>query len=96
MYTVNVRRLHLAMYYVYILECEDFSLYTGCTNDVERRFAQHQAGKGGHYTRAKKPVRILYTEEQIDRGSALRREAEIKQWSREKKLELINAGHQDA
>ncbi len=81
------------MYYVYILECEDGSLYTGCTNDVERRFAQHRAGKGGHYTRAKKPVRILHTEEQVDCGSALRREAEIKKMSREKKLTLISAAN---
>ena len=83
------------MYYVYILECEDGSLYTGCTTNVERRFAQHQAGKGGHYTRAKKPVRILYTEEQVDRGSALRREAEIKRYTRTKKLSLIQSDPQD-
>jgi putative endonuclease len=83
------------MHYVYILECEDGSLYTGSTKDVEARFLTHKSGKGGHYTRAKKPVRILYTEELLDRGSALRREAQVKGWTRKKKLNLIEFGHPD-
>lgn len=77
------------MYWVYILECGDASLYTGITTDLTRRFAEHQKGEGGHYTRSKQAVRMLYTEEHPDRSSALKREAEIKRWRREKKLSLI-------
>ncbi|MCX6787886.1 MAG: GIY-YIG nuclease family protein [Candidatus Kaiserbacteria bacterium] len=76
-------------YFVYLLECEDSSVYTGITTDVERRFAEHQNGIGSHFTRAKKAKRILYTEKHPDRSSALKREAEIKKWPREKKLALI-------
>lgn len=77
------------MYYVYLLECADKSIYTGITTDVLRRFAEHQSGKAAHYTRAHKAVKILYTEEHPDRGSALKREAEIKKWPRLKKLTFI-------
>ncbi len=59
------------------------------TTDVERRFKEHQAGKGGHYTRSHKPVKIVYTEKAKDRSSALKREAEIKRWPRAQKLQLI-------
>lgn len=76
------------MYYVYLLKCGDGSLYTGVTTDVARRFAEHKEGKGGHYTRARKAVKILYSEKAKDRGAALRREAQIKRFPREKKLAL--------
>ena len=78
------------MYWVYILECSDRSLYTGITNNLERRFKRHKEGSAAHYTSAKKPVQFVYTEECPDRSSALKREAEIKGWRREKKLNLIN------
>ena len=77
------------MYFVYILECDDGSLYTGITTDVARRFGEHKDKKGGHYTRSREVVRIAHTEEHPDRSSALKREAEIKRWSRERKLELV-------
>jgi putative endonuclease len=77
------------MYAVYILECKDGSLYTGITTDVLRRFAEHKNGKGGQYTRARGVVKILYTEEHKNRSSASKREAEIKGWDRQKKLNLI-------
>ncbi len=80
------------MYLVYIIECGDASLYTGVTNDLERRFKQHKEGKGGHYTRSKEIVKIVYTEECPDRSSALKREAQIKSWTRQKKLDLIRSG----
>ena len=80
---------HVAMYFVYILECRDTSLYTGITNDLERRLKEHKNKKGGHYTSAKKAVKMVYTEEHPDRSSALKREAEIKSWPRVKKLDLI-------
>jgi len=79
------------MYYVYLIECDDQSIYTGITTDVDRRFAEHQAGKGGHFTRSRKVKKVLYTEKQPDRSSALKREAEIKSWPREKKLALVNS-----
>ena len=77
------------MYFVYLLECKDGSIYTGITNDLKQRFNRHKNGLGGNYTRAKGAEKILYTEEQTDRGSALKREAEIKGWTRQKKLKLI-------
>lgn len=77
-------------YSIYILECEDGSLYTGITTDVERRFIEHKKGKGGHFTRSRGTKRILYTEQHPNKSSALKREAEIKSWSREKKWVLIS------
>lgn len=76
-------------YFVYLLECEDGSLYTGITTDVERRFLEHTNGMGGHFTKAKKAKRIVYTERHSSRSAASKREAEIKKWPREKKLALI-------
>lgn len=78
------------MYFLYILKCKDGSLYTGITTDVKRRFTEHKNGKGGHYTRSKKAVKLLYTEKHKNRSSASKREAKIKGWSRMKKFKLIN------
>jgi len=77
------------MYFVYIIECKDKSLYTGITNDLDRRFNEHKNGTGSHYTSSKEVVRIVYTEQHPDRSSALKREAQIKGWRKEKKLKLI-------
>jgi putative endonuclease len=77
------------MYFVYILECLDDSLYTGITTDVVRRFNEHKNGKGGHYTRSVGVRKIVYTEEHPDKSSALKREAQIKRWRREKKVAQI-------
>jgi putative endonuclease len=77
------------VYFVYILECKDGSLYTGITTDVARRFAEHKNKKGGHYTRARGAAKIVYTERKKNRSTASKREAEIKALSREKKLGLI-------
>jgi putative endonuclease len=79
------------MYFIYLLECSDKSIYTGITTDVARRFKEHKDGKGGRYTRAKQVVKVLYTEKAKTRSRALKREAEIKSWPREKKLELAEA-----
>lgn len=76
------------MYYVYILKCNDGSLYTGITTDLERRLAEHKNGKGAKYTRAKKVGKVVYVERKRNRSTASRREAEIKSWTREKKLSL--------
>lgn len=79
-------------YWVYILRCRDDSLYTGSTNNIERRLAVHQKGAGAKYTRSRLPVDLVYTEEVSDRSAALRREFAIKQFSREVKLRLIDTG----
>ncbi len=80
------------MWFVYILECQHQKLYTGITNDIDRRFKAHQDGKGGNFTRAFKVERIVYVEKQETRSAALKREAEIKKWPREKKQKLICRG----
>jgi putative endonuclease len=77
------------MWYLYILECKDGSLYTGITNDLERRFKEHHA-KTTHYTSYNPPVRIVYQETYQIQSEAAKREAQIKGWTRKKKLALIN------
>ena len=76
-------------WYVYILRCGDDTLYTGVTDDVEKRLAAHRAGKGAKYTRGRGPLELVYTEEQPDKSAALRREYAIKRLPRKKKLELL-------
>lgn len=78
-------------YFTYILECNDGSFYVGCTNDLQRRLKQHNNSKyGAHYTKIRRPVKLMYYETFDDLKTARRREAEIKSWRREKKLSLIN------
>lgn len=77
------------MYHVYILECDDGSLYTGITTDVERRFAEHKSGRSTNYTRAHRAKKIVYTEECENRSEASKREAAIKKLKREEKFQLI-------
>jgi predicted GIY-YIG superfamily endonuclease len=81
-------------YAVYILLCADGTLYTGSTNDVEKRLRAHQSGRGAKYTRSRLPVRLVYQEAAPDKGAALRREAAIKKLSREQKLALIENAHE--
>ena len=80
-------------YWVYMLRCKDDTIYTGSTDDVERRAGVHNAGKGAKYTRSRTPVTVIYTEECADRSAALRREAAIKKLSRANKL-LLAGGKQ--
>jgi putative endonuclease len=77
------------MYFVYIVECADKSLYTGITTDVERRLAEHKAGRGAKYTRARHAGKIVYTERKLNRSTASRREAQIKSLTRAQKLALV-------
>lgn len=76
-------------WYVYMLRCGDGSLYTGYTDNVERRLAVHQSGKGAKYTRGRLPVTLAYQEELPDKSAALRREAAIKSLTRSEKLALL-------
>ncbi len=80
------------MYFVYIIECGDGSFYTGMTTNVERRFNEHKSKVGGHYTSSKGVVRVVYAEQHPDRSAALKREAEVKGWTRQQKLSLIQSG----
>lgn len=76
-------------WYVYILRCADGSLYTGITNDVERRLAQHNSvGSTTKYTRSRQPVELVYFERATDRAAALRREIKIKQMATADKAQL--------
>jgi putative endonuclease len=77
------------MNYTYILECADGTLYTGWTTDLEQRLNAHNAGKGAKYTRSRLPVRMVYAESHEDKRDAMRREYEIKQLPRCKKLALL-------
>jgi putative endonuclease len=74
---------------VYILRCRDGTFYTGCTNDLDRRVSAHQKGSGSRYTRSRRAVELVWHEPSPGRGAALKREAEIKRWSRARKLKLI-------
>lgn len=77
-------------YFVYILECADESLYVGCTNNPETRIKEHNNSKrGAHYTKTRRPVKLLHRETFDNLHEARKREREIKSWSRKKKLELI-------
>lgn len=78
------------VWFVYILRCDDGSLYTGITKDVSRRCEQHNAGAASRYTRSRLPVRVVYQETQSTRSLALKREAAIKAMSRQEKESLIN------
>lgn len=76
------------MWYVYILKCSDNSLYTGITNDIDKRIKTHNQGNGAKYTRGRLPIKLVYSELVKDKPTALRREIEIKKMSRKQKLEL--------
>ena len=79
-------------YWLYILQCGDNTLYTGTTDDVERRLAVHQSGQGAKYTRGRGPLTVVYREACTDRSAALRREAAVKRMTRAEKLSLIAGG----
>lgn len=77
------------MNYTYILECADGTYYCGWTNDLEKRVKVHNEGKGGKYTRARLPVKLVYNEEFDTKEEAMSREWHIKQLSRREKEKLI-------
>lgn len=76
-------------YFVYMLLCSDGSYYTGITNDLDKRWAAHMSGGGAKYTRSHPPVKLVYREEFPDRGSALKRELELKKLTHNQKLALL-------
>jgi putative endonuclease len=82
----------MSCWYVYLIECRDRSIYTGIATDVDRRYAEHVAGKGARYTRSRPPYRLLARFEFPDRSSASRAEYAIKQLTPAKKRE-VGQGH---
>lgn len=84
------------MYYVYILRCRDGTLYTGITDDLARRLAAHNSGRGAKYTRGRGPVELAYWETCPDKSAALRREYAVKRLTRQEKLALIEKGKKEA
>ncbi len=80
------------MNYVYILLCSDNTLYTGWTNNLEKRIKTHNDAKGAKYTKARLPVKLVYFEEYESKSDALKREASIKKMSRKEKQTLIKKG----
>lgn len=78
-------------WFCYLLRCADDSLYCGITNDLEKRFASHNAGTASKYTRVRLPVELVYAEPCADRSAASKREMEIKSLKRAEKLVLIQS-----
>lgn len=76
-------------HFVYIVKCNDGSLYTGYAKDVDARIAKHNDGKGAKYTKTRRPVQLVYHEVYATKSEALKREYEIKNYTRQKKLQLI-------
>ena len=79
------------MNYVYMLRCRDGSLYTGWTNDLEKRLKAHNSGSASKYTRTRLPAELVYFEEWESKEAAMSREWHIKRLTREEKLKLIDS-----
>lgn len=78
-------------YYVYILKCRDGTLYTGWTNNLEDRLTAHREGRGAKYTRGRRPLDLVYTEEHPSKSEAAKREYQIKSMTRRQKERLIDS-----
>jgi len=78
------------MWFVYVLQCHDGSLYTGITNNLSKRVSDHNEGKGGAYTRSHLPAILIHSERKLSKSIALKREAEIKSWSRMEKIRKLH------
>jgi putative endonuclease len=77
------------IWYIYIVECQDSTYYTGMTSDLARRVKEHKTGNGSRYTKSRRPIKLKYFEITSTRSEAVKREMEIKNYSRKKKKELI-------
>ena len=82
----------MGSHFVYIVRCSDNSLYTGYTNNIEARINKHNAGKGAKYTKIRRPVELVYQETYTTKSEALKREYEIKTYTRQQKLKMIQEG----
>jgi len=83
------------MWYVYIIRCKDGTLYTGATTDINRRIREHNKRKGARYTRPRSPVKLMFSQRIANRSKALKREIEIKSFTRKRKLKLIKGEGKD-
>jgi len=78
------------MYFIYLLQCSDDTLYTGITTDLDRRIKEHNDSKlGAKYTKIRRPVKLVYSKEFTDRSEASKEEARIKKLSRQQKINLL-------
>lgn len=78
-------------YFCYLLECADGTYYCGWTKDLQRRVDMHNKGRGARYTRSRRPVSLVYFEEQESQGDAMRREHELKKKNHDQKAALVRA-----
>lgn len=81
----------MKQWWVYIVQCSDRTLYTGCTNDLDNRVKNHNAGNGAKYTKSRRPVTLVFCEKQASHSLALKREWQIKKKNKQQKLELIDS-----
>ena len=86
------RRVKKEPWFLYILECNDGSLYTGITKDIKRRLKEHSDGRASRFTRTRRPVKLLYHEPCAGRTKALVRECRVKAFNKKRKLTLIQEG----
>jgi len=80
------------MYYVYLIQCQNGSFYTGATSNLKRRLAEHRTKSGGWHTKLYRGIKLLHTEKYSTKKEALKREKQIKGWRRDKKLNLVKFG----
>lgn len=85
----------ILMNYIYIVKCKDKTLYTGWTNDLDKRIKAHNDGLGAKYTKSRRPVKLVYYEEYNTKQEAMSREYAIKQMTRQEKLKLIKTSKKD-
>ncbi len=76
-------------YFTYLARCNDSTLYTGYTDDIKKRESAHNIGQGAKYTKARRPIKIIYWEKLQTKSLAMKREAEIKKWPKIKKESLV-------
>ena len=79
----------MGAWYLYMLRCKDATIYTGITNDLDRRMEQHRIGKAAKYTRNRRPALLVHSERCNDKSDALRKEAAIKRMQKKKKEQYI-------
>lgn len=77
-------------WYLYLVRCADDTIYTGISSDVQARIDKHNSGRGAKYTSTRLPVRLIYSESQPNRISAMKREIEVKKWGRKRKENLAS------
>lgn len=88
--SIGIVLVFVMSWFVYIVKCSDDTLYTGITNNIDKRMAKHNAGQASKYTRSRLPVVPVYVEDAIDRSTATKRELSLKKLTRRQKLSLIS------